>query len=282
MDPIRFDHLTRILSTARSRRHALAAALGAPFGMAFGVVSGVEAATKKKKPCPPCKKRKKGKCKNAEGIPCNGGTCQGGRCVPAATDATANTTLSPPPSFCATQPEGAPCGFCHSCRGGTCQPDPTQNNAACGSDRTGRCLNGVCNPDPQCGDYFNLCGSPGNPPCCSEECADFGRCRLSGPGEPCYINGACYSINCVGYRCVQGTLADGDGCNSRIPDGGDSSCASDQCGCTGPDQCTCRRATCGGPGATCNTANGHIDCCEGRCVAVSDQQGNVRHECVNV
>lgn len=81
MDADRFDALARSLTAAGSRRRALAAALGGAFGTALGAFSVDENAAAKKK-CPPCKKRKKGKCKKRkpDGTPCPGGVCQSGRC----------------------------------------------------------------------------------------------------------------------------------------------------------------------------------------------------------
>ncbi|MDQ2655123.1 MAG: hypothetical protein M3Z20_18990, partial [Chloroflexota bacterium] len=79
MDANGFDALARTLTDARSRRGALASLLAGTFGLA----ALTETAAKKKKPCPPCKKRKKGKCKAKlpDGTACESGTCQGGRCV---------------------------------------------------------------------------------------------------------------------------------------------------------------------------------------------------------
>jgi hypothetical protein len=79
MDARLFDTLARAVTEARSRRGALAAVVGS----ALGVAGLAETDAKKKKPCPPCKKRKKGKCKKKlpDGTGCRGGTCQGGRCV---------------------------------------------------------------------------------------------------------------------------------------------------------------------------------------------------------
>jgi hypothetical protein len=75
-----FDTMTRSLASARSRR-ALAAALSGQLGIALGATSFDEVGAKKKS-CPPCKKRKKGKCKKKkpDGTACDGGTCQNGRC----------------------------------------------------------------------------------------------------------------------------------------------------------------------------------------------------------
>src|SRR5215213_1050363 len=79
MDADRFDALSRSLTTARSRRGALASLLGGTLGL-VGL-----AETEAKKKCPPCKKAKNGKCKKnrPDGTACPGGACQGGRCQPA-------------------------------------------------------------------------------------------------------------------------------------------------------------------------------------------------------
>src|SRR5215207_1530485 len=77
MDGSRFDALTQTLMAAGSRRRALVLALG---GTLAPLLAQKETEAKKKKACPPCKKRKKGKCKAnlPDGMGCSGGTCQGG------------------------------------------------------------------------------------------------------------------------------------------------------------------------------------------------------------
>ena len=90
MDSNRFDTLTRALSSTGSRRRTVTAALAGAIGL-LGVVHPDPVAARKSKKCPPCKKRKQGKCqgKKPDGTACPGGTCQGGRCCipdhPAAT-----------------------------------------------------------------------------------------------------------------------------------------------------------------------------------------------------
>lgn len=81
MEGFAFARLTRFLSLAGSRRRALGSLLVGPLGV-LGC-QREQGAAKKKKPCPPCKKRKKGKCKGTlpDGTVCVGGTCQGGSCV---------------------------------------------------------------------------------------------------------------------------------------------------------------------------------------------------------
>ena len=88
-----FDTLTRSLTTTGSRRRALGSLLAGTLGL-FGSQTE-QAAARKKKQCPPCKKRKQGKCRGTlpDGAACAGGTCLGGRCVAAAPP-------PPPPSQC--------------------------------------------------------------------------------------------------------------------------------------------------------------------------------------
>src|SRR5678815_5270637 len=83
MDPVRFDALSRSLTIAGSRRRVVATLAGALGALGLAPADMTEA---RKKACPPCKKRKRGKCKKnlPDGIACAGGTCHGGSCVPAA------------------------------------------------------------------------------------------------------------------------------------------------------------------------------------------------------
>jgi hypothetical protein len=59
MDAEQFDTLARSLTDRRSRRGTLAAVVGGVLG-----VAGLAETDAKKKPCPPGKTRKQGKCKN--------------------------------------------------------------------------------------------------------------------------------------------------------------------------------------------------------------------------
>jgi hypothetical protein len=88
MDVYRFDALTRALSDVHSRRSLgrflSSIALGGPLAL-LGVAevnAGKHKHKKRRKKCPPCTKRKQGKCKGkkSDGTACPGGTCQGGRC----------------------------------------------------------------------------------------------------------------------------------------------------------------------------------------------------------
>jgi hypothetical protein len=187
MDADRFDTLARSFTSAGSRRHVLGLLSGVTLGALAPLLelAGAEAGKRKKK-----KKKKK-------------------RPVPVATE----PTSPPPPPFCASQPDGTSCSFCRICQSGACQADSTQNNAACGNNGTGRCLNGTCNPVPTC--------SPRNGPCHADaDCCSFGstlvptHCRTAGEigaftcegrsdaGQPCHDSGHCVSSStCIGYVC---------------------------------------------------------------------------------
>jgi len=126
----------------------------------------VDAQGKKKKPCPPCKKRKKDKCKKnlPDGTVCAGGTCQGGSCVtsslpgPTCTDRVKNgseTDVDCGGGSCPRCVDGKTCSVENDCGSGACPNGvcvactPLQ---LCGSDARGAC---------QCHQAF-----PSNAPVC--------------------------------------------------------------------------------------------------------------------
>ncbi len=144
MDESRFDALTRILTEPRSRRHGLGV-LGV-LGITSAWRAGPAAAKKRKKLCPPCKKRQKGKCKAnlPDGETCTGGTCQGGQCVAACVPTCGSKT-------CGTDGCSSTCGTCTGqfvqCCNGSCVNLATDANncGVCGRVcPTGQCLHGVC------------------------------------------------------------------------------------------------------------------------------------------
>ncbi len=137
-----FDRLTQVLASTGSRRQALVGTLA----VVLGTLDQNTAGAKKKKPCPPCKKRKKGKCKGKvpDGTPCASGTCQSGACV--------------------AQPIGASCSLSspESCSSGVC---------GCIGDTNCTCRKSTCVPS-----YFQPCAVVAD--CCSNACVDtqiFGR-----------------------------------------------------------------------------------------------------------
>jgi hypothetical protein len=234
MDDSRFDSLARSLGTAGSRRRALGGLLAGTLGL---LGSRTEHAAAKKKPCPPCKKRKQGKCKKKlpEGTGCTdssgrGGTCQGGSCVAA--------VAPPPPDPCAGQPPGAPCPPCDR-RGTTCLPGNSRSDACC----SGTCL-----------------GTNTGPGVCGDD--DVG-------GRPCYDNRDCNlfsGFTCIAFRCKK---AVGVSCDQE------AQCASGECGCAGTT-CTCRKSSCGAITAPCNPTDPggrDADCCEGSCTGCNVNTG---------
>jgi hypothetical protein len=142
MDGPRFDRFTRTFTNARSRRETLASLLGGTLGL----VGLTQTEAKKKKPCPPCKKRKHGKCKItlSDGAACTGGTCQGGRCVLATcSDGAKNGSESDVDcgGSCPRCANGKRCvtsnDCTNACKTGTCQACTT--TPECGSDGDGQC-----------------------------------------------------------------------------------------------------------------------------------------------
>jgi hypothetical protein len=88
LDADRFDALAQSLTPLGSRRRALATVVAGMLGIALGMALTEEAGARKK--CPPCKKRKQGKCKKKkpDGTACPRGTCKAGRCCVAEPQAT--------------------------------------------------------------------------------------------------------------------------------------------------------------------------------------------------
>ena len=145
-----FDTIARNLGTASTRRGIFRLLGGAAVaGSGVALLAGEDAEAKAKhrgkanrhgkvkdhrrvaaqgkKACPPCKTRKKGKCKKnlPDGTVCPGGMCQSGSCV----------AKPPPPSSTCTPP----CGSNSVCQNGTCvAKPPPPPSAMCGSG--GPCL----------------------------------------------------------------------------------------------------------------------------------------------
>ena len=143
MDAEQFDTLARSLTEGRSRRGALAAVVGG----VLGVAGLAEAGAKKKKPCPPCKKRKQGKCKKKlpDGTACPGGICQGGRCAsPTCSDGAKNGSETDVDcgGDCPRCLNGRTCSSRDDCVGALCKDGTCQvclGNPECGTDDNGAC-----------------------------------------------------------------------------------------------------------------------------------------------
>ena len=174
MDADRFDHLTRSLTSAGSRRRALVALFGA-LGL-LGLTNPDEAVAAKSGKCKPqcgecasckrgdCKKTKHGKkrCKRGkcqplrEGTPCTNGTCRGGSCIVSPSPLTCPQGLTVCGGSCVdTRTAQANCGGCgivcgprQTCCGGDCVSLNTnrRNCGACGNvcPAGTNCCNGTC------------------------------------------------------------------------------------------------------------------------------------------
>jgi hypothetical protein len=166
MDATRFDNLLRALFSESSRRHIVAGFINGLLGMIALTLGGDEAQAKR---CPPCRKKKKGKCKKKrpDGTPCGGGkTCQRGRCV------------------CPDETE--PCG-------GACVPFcdlfQARNPVTCD----------CCLPNN------SLLECSGSDNCCSGIClgiAGFDFCVGRAADEPCDFDAQCASSSCVDETCA--------------------------------------------------------------------------------
>src|SRR5688500_8295311 len=224
MDGTRFDRLTRTLTTTGSRRRALGGLLSGALGV---LSSGAEHTTaKKKKPCPPCKKRKQGKCKKKlpDGTACAGGICQNGNCVAQGAGGGSRQPPPPPAGTCIDgvkngSETGVDCGGeCFRCGlGETCASRDDCQNA--------HCLNGTCQQctaDSQCPDdahgacvcdIFRVCrqrdGITANN--CGECPPDWHSCSPGNPSATCYLRcGVTEPCAPTANYCTSGTERCGD------------------------------------------------------------------------
>jgi hypothetical protein len=189
MDADRFDALSRSLSDACSRRGVLASLLGATLGLV-----GLDR-TEAKKKCPPCKKRKNGKCKKnkPDGTACPGGACQRGVCQP-----------TPAPED--------PCPGQRLCDGACIPTNQCCTAADCPAGY--QCCSGVCSDTKKL--PFRPCSQDID--CCSGYCQQveedlFGiqlRCAETCRGRPC-LQGCCRGFPCQAVDTDSGSFRCG-GC----------------------------------------------------------------------
>ena len=210
LDDVRFDRFIRAVSRAGSRRQALASVL---LGMPGLLLRSHDPASAKKKACPPCRKRKKGKCRGVvpDGTPCPGGTCRSGQCLAAASPPPLPPT-SPPIAGCLNGQK--PCaGRCipreqccdnadctisgEVCTGGRCAC-PAALPDVCGGACLARCSSAafLVRNTQTCG----CCIRPGAPTTNPGECClgfGFPTCSGIATGDACAFSGQCLSNNCL-------------------------------------------------------------------------------------
>jgi hypothetical protein len=249
MEVNQFDALARSLTAAGSRRQAFVALAGS-----LGLLSltHLDDAVAKKKPCPPCKKRKHGKCqgKKADGAGCPGGTCHGGRCVPTCPAVCpACQTCNPATGECI--PNGAaagqPCGTCRTCNAtGQCAIVADSTSCDDGNPCTINTVrtNGVCGgPSANQG---KICGTSTHGGtalrCCNGACPDP-NCVPSGPtGVSCGGSSDCIALNCCAQ---QGTTCNASAVCACFFAEATEKCASDHdCSMVAGPQKACICGTC--------------------------------------
>lgn len=181
MDGSAFDHLTRTFNDAQSRRDVSRLLGGLAVGGPLMLLGDAESTAKKrKKPCPPCKKRKKGTCKAnvADGTACDGGSnrvCEGGACVCAGV--TCGDRCCLPGQICLSN------GSCaHPC---TSSEFPAPDCP---------CANSICAPVVGGGTYCTL---PMAPDSCGASCTTSAGC---GQGRVCHSLG--FGTCPLGLHCV--------------------------------------------------------------------------------
>jgi hypothetical protein len=257
MDAEHFDRLTRSLMTPGSRRRALSALLGGCLGLLGATEIGAKKPNQKRRACPPCKKRKRGKCKGQlpDGTPCAGGTCQGGMC----------------------QPPGDPCPGQKRCAGRCIPTNQCCTAEDCPALPGYRCCQGVCT-DTKGGTGFS-CNV--DPECCSGYCrrtSSSGRtcaatCRGKGcfQGSGCCPEHPCLALNRTGQELCGGCLDRSIFCESD-----DECCAS---ACTAPPGSTLKAclSNAGGP------CEEDLDCrpCYENNECFVTTSGGAQHICTN-
>jgi hypothetical protein len=157
METHQFDSFVRSLGRATYRRCLLFSLALSPFAGLVARQADNAVAKKRhkkkgtKKECPPCTKRKQGKCKGTlpDGSACRAGTCQSGRCVAAV-----------PPDPCAS------CSGDQVCRDGVCIVPACGAGGPCrvflSSVRYDGNLGGLSGADAKCQGLAAAAGLPGS------------------------------------------------------------------------------------------------------------------------
>ena len=230
MDADRFDALSRSLTTAGSRRRALAGLFSGTLGL-FSAWDN-EATAKNCKKLKNKKKRKKCLAKTLPSSP----TC----------------TPNCDRKVCGDDGCGGSCGSCvapETCQSGRCGCVPNCTNRVCGSDGcTGSCGTGTCPTSGQSCTAAGQCVCPTDAPdicggACRATCAQT-QARNPGTCGCCLRNTSFCNLNdnqCCSGHCIDNpaffpTCA---GLNSGVGCDFDAQCASGDCRDSGPQVGTC-------------------------------------------
>lgn len=258
MDAHRFDALLRRLSAAFPRRAGLGALL-AGVALVRGV-GGADACGLGAAACRGNGQCCSGRCLATGACACNravkckqpANRCREAVCAAATGKCVVRDKAAKAP--CAS--DGNPC-INDICDGkGRCVHPRRADDAGCGVDGDGRCLDGRCIPRPQgCSPAGTACGGSA-PPCCSERCEQdpsggANRCGVGAPGARCLGDGDCHSGECVGYRCTERECATGDdGCQDSAKTCGNlgiclrRSQGGTRCGVTAQGTASCEERDC--------------------------------------
>jgi hypothetical protein len=268
MDGNRFDHLSKVLGSVRSRRSIMALALAIESGGLLALLGGEVTGAKKCKPkCPVCKTCKNGKCKKTTGKCGPDGACQNGKCVCSGCSACETCQNG----ACVSK-NGGRCGDAGTCQGGQCICTGT-----CPQCQT--CAQGACVNDngADCGD-IGICQ---NGECvCTIGCPFCMRCHngtcVNDDGAVCGTNHICQDGLCIcpanthecpgapgfpGACCPEGKQCSADGASCTNCVAGQSICASPAtCGdfANGSPRCACVTSLDGE--ATCGNVYGQLTC----------------------
>ena len=247
MDGFRFDALTRALSSAGSRR-----ALAAGFAGALGMLPRVapDDAAARKKPCPPCKKRKQGKCKKKlpDGTACpNGGTCQSGRCV-AATPGGCPSGQKPCAGRCIPSNQCCTNSDCPalrpSCEQGACTCPPERPLLCPGSNDCQQCCTVTdCRPATGLDDGQECrngeCVCPAGKRRCPSDSSFPGRCGFCCASSECPRGQFCYFGTCMCGGVICNDVCVTADCESQCF----APCTTPGGACCSGNQLTCQQVT---------------------------------------
>lgn len=283
MDDHLFDRLAQNVGQAMTRRGVIAVLAGLVATVVTEATAkrrhrtrkdrdkdarrGVQAAKKrKKKPCPPCRKRKQGKCKGKlpDGATCPGGSCRAGTCIPACTPSCVG-------KVCGANGCGGNCGTCTgglSCEDGQCVLACTEGLTDC----SGTCVDLQTDVE-HCGTCEDACVFPHAAATCQQGLCVMGACESAfadcdgNPGTGCEIDtrtdashcGSCNSpchLDHASARCKSGscTLETCDAGWGDCDEQGENGCETnlqydlDNCGACG-NACDRDTQLCSGNGA---------------------------------